>query len=194
MKIPMRFKYYDNWAKIPLIISGLIAGSGLGSWAINYIYLEDARVYYQDKLNEYLLMGIPALCCYILFKYLNYRIELKENTGIWSIEDNDNSINARLNVIFSMTCDPDTRTIILSKIQSTENRLVRLAIVDQLESSISEEIRKLKVFNTAQKLADKLSQEKYESLLSDLSVCNYAYEMEKVIKNYMKEQEIKYDT
>ena len=35
MKIPMRFKYYDNWAKVPMIISGLLAGSGLLSWFFN---------------------------------------------------------------------------------------------------------------------------------------------------------------
>ena len=183
----MRFKYYDNWAKVPMIISGLLAGSGLLSWLFNYIYLEDARIYYQDKLNEYLLIGIPALCCFAIFKYYNYRIELKENTDLWSIEENDDFINARLDAIFEIIDNPDVKKKISSEIYSTENRLVRLAIVAQLESSINEEIRKIEVLNIAQGLVDKLAQETQASFLSDLSNCKYAYQMENVIKNHTKE-------
>lgn len=187
MKIPMKFKYYDNWAKVPMIISGLLAGSGLLSWLFNYVYLEDARIYYQDKLNEYLLIGIPALCCFAIFKYYNYRIELKENTGLWSIEENDDFIKARLDAIFEIVGDPDFKKKISSELYSSENRLVRLAIVGQLENSINEEIRKIEVLNTAQGIVDKLTQETQASFLSDLSDCKYAYQMEKVIKNYTEE-------
>ncbi len=190
MKIPMRFKYYDNWAKVPMIISGLLAGSGLISWLLNYIYLEDARIHYQDKLNEYLLIGIPALCCFAIFKYYNYRIELKENTGLWSIEENDEAIKTRLDVICDIIGDPDVKKKISSEIYSTENRLVRLAILGQLESSINEEIRKIEVLNIAQGLVDKLTEETQASFLSDLGECKYAYQMGKVIENYTKEKEI----
>lgn len=92
-----------------MIISGLLAGSGLISWLLNYIYLEDARIHYQDKLNEHLLIGIPALCCFAIFKYYNYRIELKDNTGLWSIEENDEAIKTRLDVIWDILGDPDVK-------------------------------------------------------------------------------------
>lgn len=190
MKLPMRFKYYDNWAKVPMIISGLLAGSGLLSWFFNYVYLEDGRMYYQDKLNEYLLIGIPALCCFAIFKYYNYRIELKENTGLWSIEGNDEAIKTRLDVIWDIIGDPDVKKKISSEIYSTENRLVRLAILGQLESSINEEIRKIEVLNAAHGLVDKLTEATQSSFLSDLRECKYAYQMEKVIENYTKEKEI----
>lgn len=187
MKIPMRFKYYDNWAKVPMIISGLLAGSGLLSWLFNYVYLEDARIHYQDKLNEYLLIGIPALCCFAIFKHYNYRIELKENTGLWSIKENDNYIKTHLDAIFEIIDDPNVKKEIASKVYSTENRLIRLVIVGQLESSINEEIRKIEVLNVAQGLVDKLTEETQSSFLSDLRDCKYAYQMEKVIKNYTEE-------
>ena len=79
MKFPMRFKYYDNWVKYPLIISGLFSGYGLGSWIINYLaYLaldipEIARN--KEELTYYLLVGLIFLGIFWVCKYFNYKLK-----------------------------------------------------------------------------------------------------------------------
>jgi hypothetical protein len=93
-----------------------------------------------------------------------------------------------LDVIWDIIGEPDVKKKISSEIYSTEKRLVRLANLGQLESSINEEIRKIEVLNIAQGLVDKLTEETQASFLSDLGECKYAYQMGKVIEKIIRKK------
>lgn len=127
-----------------------------------------------------------SLCFFVVFKYLNYRVELKNITGLWPIEEIDQDIYDRLEIVFKILNDPEFEKKLSSQIQSTFNRLKRLVLIQQVESSINEELRKIEVMNTARKLVNTLNAENKDHLLSDLNKCKYAYQMEELVNKYKK--------
>ena len=173
MKVPIRIKYYDNWVKAPLVLSAIFAVSGWGSWIYNYLMIDSLKISYElysEKLNSYLVVGIIGTIIFLICRYFNYRIEVKNEIGIWDIPEVDIKIENIIDEIVVLANDSAIKERIMQEISHVNNRVIRHNYVLELKE-------KMKWNQYAEKLAMNLPIKVGLDFLTKISRCKTSLEM-----------------